>query len=263
MTFSDEHKKKAERYFRRLGRSLVGRPEPELPDVKTVPIKTLVETLTEIPVENWWKYAFSREPLNGCFNDSQRQDMYLKAMQCARQAIDQYGGLKPSELAEKMGLSVQHPDIPQSSARILFADFREPDTIRVYQDGIKKGKALQRRDHLKNLSFAGDDLAEILIGHELFHVFELRNPRIWTKTFRITLWKVGFLKNDSPVHVLSEIAAMAFAASLTGITYSPFVLDAFLVYGYSPKAGSALYEEMIDAAKAARACDEKAVLCAA
>lgn len=46
--------------------------------------------------------------------------------------------------------------------------------------------------------------------------------------------------------VLGEIAAMSFAKALTGIPYSPYVMDAFLVYGYSPEAASGLYEEMME-----------------
>lgn len=52
--------------------------------------------------------------------------------------------------------------------------------------------------------------------------------------------------NRSGVSVLGEIAAMSFAKTLTGIPYSPYVMDAFLVYGYSPEAASGLYEEMME-----------------
>lgn len=54
------------------------------------------------------------------------------------------------------------------------------------------------------------------------------------------------VKHSSTVMVLGEIAAMAFAKALTGIRFSPYVLDAFLVYGYSPEAASGLYEEMME-----------------
>ena len=38
---------------------------------------------------------------------------------------------------------------------------------------------------------------------------------------------------------------MAFAQAVTGIPYSPYVMDVFLVYGYSPEEASGLYEEMM------------------
>jgi hypothetical protein len=38
---------------------------------------------------------------------------------------------------------------------------------------------------------------------------------------------------------------MSFAKKLNQLPYSAYVLDAFLDYGYSPKAASALYEEMM------------------
>lgn len=39
---------------------------------------------------------------------------------------------------------------------------------------------------------------------------------------------------------------MAFAREITGIPYAPYVMDVFLVYGYSPEEASGLYEEMME-----------------
>ena len=48
-------------------------------------------------------------------------------------------------------------------------------------------------------------------------------------------------------------AAMAFAREITGISYSPYVMDVFLVYGYNPEEASGLYEEIMEyAGKIAR-----------
>jgi len=47
------------------------------------------------------------------------------------------------------------------------------------------------------------------------------------------------------VIAFSEIAAMGFAQEIMGITYSPYIMDVFLLYGYSPEEASGLYEEMM------------------
>ena len=67
---------------------------------------------------------------------------------------------------------------------------------------------------------------------------------------------MGPLHNDSTVIVLSEIAAMAFAQAITGIPYSPYVMDVFLVYGYSPEEASGLYEEIMEYAGKIPCCEE-------
>lgn len=255
MTFSKEKTSQAAKdYLMRLKDSLNGKNQVQLPDIELKKITPMVSDLLQIHPEDWWSYAFSREPLNRCFNDSQRQGMYLQAMDCgtqtARKLMEEYPGLTPTKLAEKLGLVVEYPQMPQSSHRVLFAEFAEQGVIRIFQDGIAKGKSLQK-GLSQDCPFRLAAIEEILMAHELYHFVELQNPSLWSKSFKVTLWQVGWIKNTSPVFVLSEIAAMAFAQTLCQLEFSPYVLDAFLVYGYSPKAGSALYGEMMEAAKTA------------
>lgn len=239
-------------FARRFTRSLLGQPDVSLPDTPIRSAQVIVKDLIAIPETDWWKYAFSREPMNGRFTDEQRRDMYEKAMECGRRKADEclatYGNITPEQLAQRMGMDVRFPSMPQSRSRILFAEFKEPETICVYQDGIEKGEALLGEDDVQNVLRGPIDLAQILIAHELFHVCELKDPTIWTKTYTVELWKLGWFINRSPVAVLSEIAAMAFSSRMNHLSFSAYVLDAFLVFGYSPVAGSALYDEMMSAA---------------
>lgn len=48
----------------------------------------------------------------------------------------------PEKLAARLGLKVDFPDMPQNAERVLFAEFRVPDKIHVYMDGVRKGRAL-------------------------------------------------------------------------------------------------------------------------
>lgn len=253
MTSSNQIRKNLQNYLHRLGRSLTGRYEPDLPDVRIRKCETLLDDLCVIPESDWAFYAFSREPMNGRFSDEERIDMYEQAARCGRQnaekLIARYGKITAAELAEKLGLKVLFPQMPQSRSRILFAEFAEPDTIRVYKDGLQKGEILLQNPQISRHFPEGVRIENILIAHELFHVIEMRDPQIWTKNYRISLWKLGFYENTSPVAVLSEIAAMAFSQRINELTFSPYVLDCFLVYGYSPKAACALYEEMISHAR--------------
>lgn len=79
-----------------------------------------------------------------------------------------------------------------------------------------------------------------------FIILKVNNKKeIFTQTETIRLWSVGPFHNDSTIIALSEIAAMAFAKEMTQISYAPYLMDVLLVYGYSPKEASGLYEEIL------------------
>ncbi len=214
------------------------------------PVGLIVEDLCKIADDEWAKYAFSREPLNGKFNDTQRVELTRQALACgaeaARQCIEQYGARDSLTLGKKMGLTIDYPMMPQNSDRVLFAEFREPNLINVFMDGVKKAEQLLSEPGVSEALGHDLYLSKLLIAHELFHYVEEKHKKeIWTQTYKIELWAPKPLHNRSKVAVLSEIAAMGFAKELTQLAYSPYVMDAFMVYGYTPEAASALYEEMM------------------
>ena len=84
-----------QKYVERIGKSLAGKPNFSIPDVAIRPVSRIVRDLTNIPQANWWRYAFSREPMNGRFCDEERQDMNQQAVACgeryAQACQEQYG----------------------------------------------------------------------------------------------------------------------------------------------------------------------------
>ena len=218
------------------------------PEVR--PASWIVEDLCAIKGNEWAIYAFSREPLNGKFDDTARYELTEKALACgdemAVKYMDKLNSKDSVTLADRLGLNVEYPEIPQSTARVLFAEFVEPKNIYIFQDGTRRGATLLAEPDVK-AAFGGPvNIPSILLSHEIFHFVEREERKtIWTKSYRIDLWAPPLFKNRSRVAVLSEIAAMGFAKRLAGIDFSPYVMDAFLVYGYSPQAASALYEEMM------------------
>lgn len=231
---------------------LFGKQKPYSPKMQRYavrPVGVIVADLCAIEEPAWGKYAFSREPLNGKFNDDQRRELTAQAIRCGAQYAEryavQYGTRDPEALAKQLGVKIDYPLMPQSTDRVLFAEFREPDTIHVYMDGVRKAEFLFEEPGVRE-ALGGVQISKLLLAHELFHLVEEKNKReIWTKTYRVELWAPKPLHNRSRVNVLGEIAAMSFAKTLTGLSYSPYVMDAFLVYGYAPEAASALYEEMM------------------
>lgn len=240
-------------YLTPLFNGLTGRPgafRAETRHYAVRPVGLIVGDLCRIPDRDWGSYAFSREPLGGRFTDEQRMELTDRAIACgtetARKCIEQYGTRDAGEMAAHMGLRVDFPRIPQGTSRVLFAEFHVPDQIHVFMDGVEKAEAMRSEPGVAQALTDELDTSKLLISHELFHFVEEQHDReIWTRTYRVDLWGAKFLHNRSRVGVLGEIAAMAFAKELNRLPYSPYVMDAFLVYGYSPEAASGLYEEMM------------------
>lgn len=222
----------------------------ERPHFQVRALGVMLEDLAGLGELEWRGYAFSREPLNGKFDDGQRLAWMGKSLACGEEYADKvcgrYGTRDPEELAAAMEMRVSYRDYPEKADRVLFAEFREPDTICVYLDAVRRAGKLQRRPEVAGVLGEGLDIARLLLAHELFHAVEERHRHeIFTKTEKVRLWSVGPLHNDSQVIALSEIAAMGFAKAVMGIGYSPYLMDVFLVYGYSPEEASGLYEEMM------------------
>ena len=224
----------------------------EMPHYTVRPVGMIVEDLCKIKEEEWGLYAFSREPLNGKFTDDQRMELTQQAIACGREyamkVVSEYKTRDPKVLAEKLGLVVDYPEVPQNASRVLFAEFREPRTIHIYMDGVRKGEALFDEPGVKE-ALGNPDISRLLLGHELFHYIEEKHKKeIWTRKYKIELWRKPF-HNRSGVIVLGEIAAMAFTKALNQLSHSLYVYDAYLVYGYSPETASGLYEEMMERSK--------------
>lgn len=236
-----------------IAEGLFGKQKPvsyKRPETAVRSLEPMLRDLTAIPFEDWQAYVFSREPLNGKFSDSQRRSWMKQAMDCgyeyARRVSEEYGSREPEKLAEAMGLKVSYPSMPEKADRVLFAEFREPGNISIYMDAVKRAGRWLEAPEVKEILTEGLRVEELLLAHELFHfVEETHKEEIFTKKEKIRLWSLGPIHNDSSIIALSEIAAMAFAQALTGLPYAPYVMDVFLVYGYSPEEASGLYEEMM------------------
>ena len=110
-------------------------------------------------------------------------------------------------------------------------------------DSAGRAQELIRRERLEGL-LGKQAVEDVLLAHELFHVAEYRKKdTIYTRTEKVELWRKPF-SNRSRMICLGEIGVMEFARRLTGIPYTPYVLDVLLMYGYDKEAATALYEEI-------------------
>ena len=211
-----------------------------------VELKEMADTLAGLSDRQWGRYAFSREPLEGKFDNAQKDDYTEKANQCGREwaerTAEEFGERHPRKLAEKMGMRIFTPKTPVGGGNVLFAQYVRPDEITVFTDCIDRASRLREESGCGLLQ--KDRLMEVLLAHELFHAVEEQNQeRIYTRTEKVELWRKPF-SNRSTIVCLSEIAAMAFAKELLGLEYSPYVLDVLLVYAYNKDMAWGLYDEI-------------------
>lgn len=217
------------------------------------PLGEMLADLADIRPEEWYGYAFSREPLNGKFQNEQRRVWMEKGLACGREyakkICDMYRTKDPRELAKAMGMDLSFLEFPEKMDRVLFAEFCVPNKICIYMDAVRKAEKLFESPGVAAVLTRELDVSGLILSHELFHwVEEQYHKDIFTRTEKIRLWSLGFLHNDSNIIALGEIGAMGFAQEIAGISYSPYLMDIFLVYGYSPKEASGLYEEMMELA---------------
>ena len=219
---------------------------PRLPKAPEVKLAVMTQTLAGFDDYQWGRYAFSREPLEGRFDERQKARYTEEANRCggewAGRVRKAYGESTPRLLAEKMGLRVRTTGRPAGGGQVLFAQFVRPDEITVFTDCIRRAAVLRQESGCPLLE--PGRLMEVLLAHELFHAVEEQNAEhIYTRTEKVELWKKPF-SNRSTIACLSEMAAMAFARELLGLSVSPYMLDVLLLYAYSREQAWALYEEL-------------------
>lgn len=228
-------------------RQLAGRNVQEEPEkFPEIPLKDMVQTLEGVTEEAWGRYAFAREPLERKFTSQEKDAYTVKANACGREwakrISEKYGTEDPKILAGKMGMKVKMPKVPTGGGVVLFAQYVQPDEITIFTDCVDKAAALEKQCGCPLLK--KERLLEILLAHELFHAVEEQYAgEIFTRTEKIELWRKPF-SNRSVISCLSEIAAMAFARQLSGLSVSPYMLDVLLVYSYDKNTSYGLYDEI-------------------
>lgn len=242
---------------------LMGDPQAfirEESPVRILPLEEMVRNLLVLDKEVWILYGWSTEPLAGKFSREQKLEYGKKAALCGRQEAEaarekltadetvtvDFTAL--SDLAGRLGVKLDMPQIPNGGSHIIFAQYQEPDSVTIFMDSVQKAEELIKSCNLEPMLWRADVKA-LLLAHELFHVTEYRKrDSIYTQTERVELWRKPF-SNRSRLICLGEIAGMEYARHLLGLKYSPCIFDVIMMYGYDKEAATALYEEIMELAR--------------
>lgn len=208
----------------------------------------MVETLVSMTEPQWGDYAFSRDPIHRRVPPERRREMAALAGQCgrdeARKLEQRFGTREIGVLAEALGLKITRQASFGVDNFITFAQFREPDGITLFMGNVEAAESLIIEHELSEL-LQNVSVEQLLVVHEMFHCVEMQNPGIYTNTEKIDLWGIGKFRYQSGMVCLGEIAAMAFAAALLGLNYSPYVFDVLLPWGKDEKQARKLYEDIL------------------
>lgn len=235
-------------FYKDRYQNMAGRPKPsEYP-----PLDEMFPILVQFSDEVYGLYGLKRDLLYGKIGPEERISLIRRCIEegdrYAGRVMDRFGNILPSQIAAAAGIAIQRPFMPAGGGRVLFAEFEEPAEIRVYQSAIEKAGKAMETFHLEPY-FRNIPIEEILIAHELFHWFETeQKDSVFTRNYQIDLWRFGPYHHRSRLASLSEITAMSFAKRLTGLPFSPYMLDVFLSYAYQPDIGGMLYHEVCQAA---------------
>lgn len=217
----------------------------------------LTEILSELMNENettFGRFIFSYDTLRNKVSQEQREELICKANECginyADKVISDFGmhegaSSLPQIVAEKLKLKVHYKESSRYGEDFTFAYYESNGNITIFSEYIQKVKILIEKYKL-NSTFGELPVAETLLAHEIFHYIEdCYTDTIFTRQFKIDLWKFKFFKNQSTIRSLSEIAAMSFAKRLTGLGYYPVVFDVLIGYSIDEKIGHRLYGDIL------------------
>lgn len=214
----------------------------------------MIQRLLEIDDETWGLYAFSKEPLQDYISPDKKIAMIIKAMDCgkeyARNITNKLDCRDVHTIAEKCNLNIEYGEQHIVGNRILFACFTPPRKIEIMYEPVLQAKQLICKNSKSNSIlielFDKDSIIDTILGHEIFHYIEEEfEQEIYTRTEKVLLWNFLGFKNYSNIRALSEISAMAFTKELNGLSYSPFLLDVLLSFGYNFTNAVKIYNDVL------------------
>jgi hypothetical protein len=212
-------------------------------------------SLRDVNDKAWGRYAFSNDLLRERVPLPRQDEMTVKAMACgeewAQRMIRKTGAINPDSMLEALGLTLTLNDADMTnSKRPLYAQFIPDRCIEIMTQPIAMYSSIYEKEagSMKPpLLIPPGELRPLLMAHEMFHYVEEGNKKeIYSRTETIRLWKLLFLKLNSTVRAVSEIAAMSFAKTLTCVDYSPFILDPLMLYGYNKEGAEKVFRRIMD-----------------
>ncbi len=188
------------------------------------------------------------DPLAGRLSSAQRQQIISGATQCgvdiARTLRERFSSAPPSEIAGRLGLRIVAGET--KVGLILSSYDSNAAAITVHRSLLLKLKQYLTEEPLLPY-FEPEGLA---IAHELFHYCESKDAEIFSRRFKVMLWRLGPLQNRSTVPAAGEIAAASCAKALCRLGFNPILLEP-VILRWAGAEGVEAWFDRLDRAKQA------------
>lgn len=205
----------------------------------------MIKVLSDIDDITWGRYIFSRDLLQNRISDEEKTEMIIKAIECgyqkADEIIDKWGYVTPCQLAQKLSLQIKSTWKEQIENQLVFGLFTSPNVIEIMEEPLQRAiDCAEVRKIIRN-----EQISALILGHEIFHYLEYEDPKIYSQSRKIVLWKCLGYRYQSTIGALSEIAAMYFSKRLNDIVWSPVMLDVILYYACNPIEAEKIFWEIL------------------
>lgn len=212
------------------------------------PFGEMVGELLRFPEEYDWAryYVFAGDPIAGAIPPEEADKLCAQAVQCGKKRAQalrrQFPDKSVREICQAMGVRVEEDLSDASGAQVRFAEFVEPELIRINPECVKRAE-----EQCAQLE-AGNPLPEqtpgdVLMAHELYHFLESKEPELFTAAYRHKTGRAA-LFGPARVITLGEIGAGAFAKELAQLKTPAYVYDVIFTYCFHSAQAGRLYERI-------------------
>jgi hypothetical protein len=174
-------------------------------------------------------FRLAADPLAGKLTAAQRQEIIAGAIQCgaasAQKLGERFASTPASEIAGHLRIKIV-ADAASAGMRLVLSSYDSRAAAITLNGGLigKLKQCLAEEPLLPPF-----DPEELAIAHELFHFLEARDAAIFTRRFKISLWRLGPLQYSSTIPAASEIAATACAKALCRLAFNPLLLEPLIL----------------------------------
>lgn len=213
--------------------------------------RRLVDRLKACPDDAWWQYILRKDPLYGKIPPASRREIIGGAVVCARQLYDRlaqtHGRRSAAGYAAELGVAVVTEDLSTDFDYTFISCYTGgPPLIRLSGPALDVLASLTERQDLPGLLPRGG-LADLALGHELFHHIEEADPAVFTRQKTIEYRLFGLFSCRACAVSASEIAAVHFSRLVAGLDHSPAIYEILLLYLQKPALAEKIIGDLLAA----------------
>lgn len=202
-----------------------------------------LEALINIDDYTYGLYTFLFENLNDKIDKNKKHEFIKKSIECGTSNAKALKGKSIYELLVENNLKVKE-EIEEGEYRNLFGLFNYPNQITLFTTNIYR---VYKKLINNGLNISEEKIKEVVLAHEFFHYFENKDPkRFFTKTEKITTFKLFKLEIKSHVIALSEIAAMNFAKKFCSLDFSTYIFDYYLLESIDLNKSKSMLDTLVN-----------------